>query len=180
LVIYKDFTKMHGQQNIKSSLHSYVLLLVTPIFILPSHLHVRLPNDLFVSGFPIKIVDKFYIFSCYYLYLEFDFFHMKDVVSVVTINIFKSPLHRFVNRFVFFSASRISDFLIMPLPKTVSPLLTTPVYLSPCQVNMSMCIPNLREWQILFSELHNWQNNSLPFAEPLVVFANHLKCAGFC
>jgi len=70
---------------------------------------------------------------------------MKVVVSVVTINIFKSLLHRFVDRLIPSSALRISNFVIMPLSKTVNPLLTTPVYLSPIQVNMSMCISNVSD-----------------------------------
>jgi hypothetical protein len=136
---------MHGQQNTKSSLPSYVLLFVTSIFILLSHLHVRLPNDLFVSGFPIKILYEFHIFSCYYLSLEFNFFYMKAVVSLLTINTFKPLLRRFIDCLVPSSVLRISNFVITPLPKTVSPLFTTPVYLSPSQVNMSMCISNVSD-----------------------------------
>ena len=71
------------------------------------------------------------------------FFNTKAVVLVVTVNILKYLLHRFVDRLVSSSALGISNCLIMPLPKTASPLLTTPVYLSPRQVNMSMCIRNV-------------------------------------
>jgi hypothetical protein len=79
------------------------------------------------------------------LHLIFFFFYMKAVVSAVTVNILKYSLHHSVDRLVSSSALGISNCLIMPLPNTVSPPLATPVYLSPRQVNMSMCIRNVTD-----------------------------------
>ena len=71
------------------------------------------------------------------------FFYMKAVVLIVTVNILKSSLHCFVDRLISSSALGISNCLITPLPKTVSPFLATPVYLSLRQVNMSLWIRNV-------------------------------------
>jgi hypothetical protein len=50
-------------------------------------------------------------------------FTRKAVVLIVTVTILKSSLHRFVDRLVSSSALGIINCLIMPLPKSVSPLL---------------------------------------------------------
>jgi len=112
----------HVAVSTESSVHSYVLLLVTSIFILHSHLHVRHQNYLFFSGFPIKLLRELHTFSCCCLSLAFNFFYMKAVDLFVTVNILKSSLHRFVELLVSSSALYISSCLIMPLPKTVSHL----------------------------------------------------------